>query len=35
MFNELRGKTKVIQKPITTFNPKDFSGASATKLHNL
>jgi len=25
VFNELRGKTKVIQKPITSFNPADFS----------
>lgn len=25
VFNELRGKTKVIQKPITTFNAADFS----------
>lgn len=26
VFNEMRSKTKVLQKPITTFNPKDFPG---------
>lgn len=24
VFNEMRSKTKVLQKPVTTFNPKDF-----------
>ena len=24
VFNEMRSKTKVIQKPVTSFNPKDF-----------
>lgn len=24
VFNEMRSKTKVIQDPVTSFNPKDF-----------
>lgn len=24
VFNEMRSKTKVIQKPVTSMNPKDF-----------
>ena len=35
VFNELRGKTKVIQKPITSFNAADFSGSAFLPLHYL